>query len=96
MVDGVLDEAKIIDAFTQQDQSDDSRDKIENMLNICKAVESENECERAFKIYECYTNNKWIDWNSEDWGHFPWLQSSTACYDLKFDVSRSERIIQTL
>lgn len=54
MVDGELDEPKIIDAFTQDDES---RDTVEKMLNICKAVESESECERAFKIYECFTEN---------------------------------------
>lgn len=54
MVDGELDETRIIDALTK----DEARDDVEKMLNICKAIESENECERAFKIYECYTKNK--------------------------------------
>lgn len=57
MVDGELDEQRIIDALTQDESK--ARDEVEKMLNICKAIDSsENECERAFKIYECYTKNR--------------------------------------
>lgn len=38
--------------------SDISKEKIEEMWQICGNAGGENSCEKAFKVYECYWKNK--------------------------------------
>lgn len=54
MQNGTLVESVIIEKLSK----DETKDEVEEILNLCKDVESENSCELAFKVYECYWANK--------------------------------------
>jgi hypothetical protein len=54
--DGEINETRIIETLV----NDDDYEKIESIVKTCKEnnVNTEDECEQAFKIYECYMQQK--------------------------------------
>lgn len=50
---GALHQEKMAEALS----TDNDRSKIDELLGKCGSVKGANDCETAFKIYECYKTN---------------------------------------
>lgn len=54
MQDDQLIESIIVEKLS----SDEPREKIQEIFDICKNIKGETSCDTAFEVYECYVTNK--------------------------------------
>lgn len=54
MANGELNKDELMRKFSAIEKEE----KIEAIYNICKNIRGDSDCETAFKVYECYLNNR--------------------------------------